>query len=77
MAPPPPGDPGSTATGPAHLRRLIDRYADRLKANGALRSPVVGGRSVPCRATACSRPFFHRPVDAADFATVHHDPAGS
>src|SRR4029453_15233279 len=21
--------------------------------------------------------FFHRPVDAADFATVHHDPAGS
>ena len=44
MAPPQPGDPGSTATGQAQVRQLIDRYADRLKANGAIRSPTGSGR---------------------------------
>jgi protein-L-isoaspartate(D-aspartate) O-methyltransferase len=75
MAPPPPGDPGLTATGQAHLRQLIDRYADRLKANGAIRSPAVerAFRTVPRHRLL--ETFFHRPVDAADFTTVHHDPA--
>jgi protein-L-isoaspartate O-methyltransferase len=75
MAPPQPGDPGSTATGPAHLRQLIDRYADRLKAEGAIRSPAVerAFRTVPRHRLL--ETFFHRPVDAADFTTVHHDPA--
>jgi protein-L-isoaspartate(D-aspartate) O-methyltransferase len=75
MAPPPPGDPGLTATGQAHLRQLIDRYADRLKANGAIRSPAVerAFRTVPRHRLL--ETFFHRPVDAADFTAVHHDPA--
>jgi protein-L-isoaspartate(D-aspartate) O-methyltransferase len=75
MAPPQPGDPGSTATGQAHLRQLIDRYADRLKANGAIRSPAVerAFRTVPRHRLL--ETFFHRPIDAADFTTVHHDPA--
>jgi protein-L-isoaspartate(D-aspartate) O-methyltransferase len=75
MAPPPPGDPGSTATGQAHLRQLIDRYADRLKANGAFGSPAVerAFRTVPRHRLL--ETFFHRPADAADFTTIHHDPA--
>ena len=75
MAPPQPGDPGSTATGQAHVRQLIDRYADRLKAEGAIRSPAVerAFRTVPRHRLL--ETFFHRPVDAADFTTVHHDPA--
>jgi protein-L-isoaspartate(D-aspartate) O-methyltransferase len=75
MAPPQPGDPGSTATGQAHVRQLIDRYADRLKAEGAIRSPAVerAFRTVPRHRLL--QTFFHRPVDAADFTTVHHDPA--
>lgn len=74
MAPPPPGDPGSTATGQAQVRQLIDRYADRLKAAGAIRSPAVERalRTVPRHRLL--ETFFHRPVDAADFTTVHHDP---
>jgi protein-L-isoaspartate(D-aspartate) O-methyltransferase len=75
MAPPQPGDPGSTATGQARVRQLIDRYADRLKAEGAIRSPAVerAFRTVPRHRLL--ETFFHRPVDAADFTTVHHDPA--
>jgi protein-L-isoaspartate O-methyltransferase len=75
MAPPQPGDPGSTATGQAQVRQLIDGYADRLKANGAIRSPAVeqAFRTVPRHRLL--ETFFHRPVDAADFTTVHHDPA--
>ena len=74
MAPPHPGDPGSTATGQAHLRPLIDRYADRLKAEGAIRSPAVerAFRTVPRHRLL--ETFFHRPIDAADFTTVDHDP---
>ena len=74
MAPPQPDDPGSTATGQAHLRQLLDRYADRLKAAGAIRSPAVERalRTVPRHRLL--ETFFHRPVDAADFTTVHHDP---
>jgi protein-L-isoaspartate(D-aspartate) O-methyltransferase len=74
MAPPPPGDPGSTATGQPHLRQLIDRYADRLKAEGAIRSPAVeqAFRTVPRHRLL--ETFFHRPIDAADFTAVHHDP---
>jgi hypothetical protein len=41
MTPPQPGDPASTATGQAHVRQLIDRYAGRLRAEGAIRSPAV------------------------------------
>jgi protein-L-isoaspartate(D-aspartate) O-methyltransferase len=75
MAPPQPGDPGSTATAQAHLRQLIDGYADRLKAEGALRSPAVerAFRTVPRHRLL--EIFFHRSVDAADFTAVHHDPA--
>jgi protein-L-isoaspartate(D-aspartate) O-methyltransferase len=75
MAPPPPGDPGSAATGQAHVRQLIDRYADRLKANGAIRSPAVerAFRTVPRHRLL--ETFFDRPIDAAEFTTVHHDPA--
>jgi protein-L-isoaspartate(D-aspartate) O-methyltransferase len=74
MTPPQPGDPGSTATGQAHLRQLIDRYADRLRAEGALRSPAVerAFRTVPRHRLL--ETFFHRPIYAADFTTVHHDP---
>jgi protein-L-isoaspartate(D-aspartate) O-methyltransferase len=75
MAPPQRGDPGSTATGQAHLRQLIDRYADRLKAEGAIRSPAVerAFRTVPRHRQL--ETFFHRPLDAANFTAVHHDPA--
>jgi protein-L-isoaspartate(D-aspartate) O-methyltransferase len=74
MAPPQPGDPGSTATGQAHLRQLIDRYADRLKANGAIRSPAVEQAFRTVARHRLLETFFHRPIDAADFTTVHHDP---
>jgi protein-L-isoaspartate(D-aspartate) O-methyltransferase len=75
MAPPPPGGPGSTATGQAQVRQLIDRYADRLKAEAAIRSPAVerAVRTVPRHRLL--ETFFHRPIDAADFTEVHHDPA--
>ena len=74
MAPPQPGGPGSTATGQANVRQLIDRYADRLKAEGAIGSPAVerAFRTVPRHRLL--ETFFHRPIDAADFTTVHHDP---
>ena len=77
MAPPQPGDPGSTATGQAQVRQLIDGYADRLKAEGAIRSPAVerAFRTVPRHRLL--ETFFHRPVDAADFTTVHHHPASA
>jgi hypothetical protein len=41
MAPPQPGDPGSTTTDQADVRRLVERYVDQLKAAGAVRSPAV------------------------------------
>jgi protein-L-isoaspartate(D-aspartate) O-methyltransferase len=74
LAPPQPDGPGSTTTGQAHLRQLIDRYADQLKANGAIHSPAVerAFRTVPRHRLL--ETFFHRPLDAADFTTVHHDP---
>jgi protein-L-isoaspartate(D-aspartate) O-methyltransferase len=75
MAPLQPGDPESTATSQVHVRQLIDRYANRLKANDAIRSPAVerAFRTVPRHRLL--ETFFHRPVDAADFTTVDHDPA--
>jgi protein-L-isoaspartate(D-aspartate) O-methyltransferase len=75
MAPSQPGSPGSTTTGEAHVRQLIDRYADRLKAEGAIRSPAVerAFRTVPRHRLL--ETFFHRPLDAADFTAVHHDRA--
>jgi hypothetical protein len=54
MAPPQPGDPGATATDQTDVRRLIDRHADQLKAEGAIRSPAVerAFRTAPRRATS-------------------------
>jgi protein-L-isoaspartate(D-aspartate) O-methyltransferase len=75
MAPSQPGDPGSTATGQAHVRQFIDRYADRLKAAGALRSPAVERAFRTVARHRLLETFFHRPIDAADFTEVHHDPA--
>jgi protein-L-isoaspartate(D-aspartate) O-methyltransferase len=75
MALPQPGDPGSIATGQARLRQLIDRYADRLKAEGAIRSPAVERAFRTVARHRLLETFFHRPIDAADFTTVHHDPA--
>jgi protein-L-isoaspartate(D-aspartate) O-methyltransferase len=74
LAPPQPGDPGTTATDQADVRRLIDRYVDQLKAQGAIRSPAVerAFRTVPRHRLL--ETFYHRPVDAPDFAVVHHDP---
>ena len=74
MAPLQPGDPESTATSQVHVRQLIDRYANRLKANDAIRSPAVerAFRTVPRHRLL--ETFFHRPVDAANFTAVHHDP---
>ena len=74
MAPPQPGDRGSTATGQAHLRQLIDSYAARLKANGAIRSPGVERAFGTVPRHRLLETFFHRPMNAADFTTVDHDP---
>jgi hypothetical protein len=41
MAPPQPGDPGTTATGEADVRRLVERYVHQLKTEGAIRSPAL------------------------------------
>ena len=74
MAPSQPGGPGSTATGQAHVRQLIDGYADRLTAEGAIRSPAVERAVRTVRRHRLLETFFHRPVGAADFTTVDHDP---
>jgi protein-L-isoaspartate(D-aspartate) O-methyltransferase len=74
MGPPQPGDPGTTATDQAEVRRLIGRYVDQLKAAGAIRSPAVerAFRTVPRHRLL--ETFYHRPLDAPDFAVIHHDP---
>jgi protein-L-isoaspartate(D-aspartate) O-methyltransferase len=74
MAPPQPGDPGSTTAAEAHVRRLIDRYADQLKAKGAIGSPAVERAFRTVQRHRLLETFYHRPVDAPDFAVVHHDP---
>jgi protein-L-isoaspartate(D-aspartate) O-methyltransferase len=74
MAPSQPGGQGSTATGQVHVRQLIDRYAERLKAAGALRSPAVERAFRTVRRHRLLETFFHRPLDVADFTTVDHDP---
>lgn len=74
MAPPQPGDPGSTAPGDTQVRQLVERYVDQLKALGAVRSPAVERALRTVQRHRLLEAFYHRPVDAADFAVVHHDP---
>jgi hypothetical protein len=51
--------PGTTTTDQADVRRLIDRYVDQLKAEGAIRSPAVERRFARCRATGYFFPPDH------------------
>jgi protein-L-isoaspartate(D-aspartate) O-methyltransferase len=74
MAPPQPADPGSTATDQADVRRLVERYVDQLKAEGAVRSPSVERAFRTVRRHQLLEAFYHRPVEAPEFAVVHHDP---
>jgi protein-L-isoaspartate(D-aspartate) O-methyltransferase len=74
MAPTPPDDPGTTATGEADLRRLVECYVHQLTAEGAIRSPAVERAFRTVRRHRLLETFYHRPVDAPDFAVVRHDP---
>lgn len=74
MVPLQPGDPGSTTAAEAYVGRLIERYVDQLKAAGAIRSPAVERAFWTVPRHRLLETFYHRPVDAPDFAVVHHDP---
>jgi protein-L-isoaspartate(D-aspartate) O-methyltransferase len=74
MAPPQPSDSGAGSTEEVDVRQFLERYVHQLKAEGAIRSPAVEGAFRRVERHRLLETFYHPPVEAPDFAVVHHDP---
>jgi protein-L-isoaspartate(D-aspartate) O-methyltransferase len=58
----------------ADVQQLVDRYVHQLKMEGAIRSPAVERAFRTVQRHRLLETFYHRPLQAPDFAPVHHDP---
>jgi protein-L-isoaspartate(D-aspartate) O-methyltransferase len=58
----------------ADVRQLVERYVEALKAQGAIRSPAVERAFRIVERHRLLETFYCRPVQAPDFAVIHHDP---
>jgi protein-L-isoaspartate(D-aspartate) O-methyltransferase len=74
MVPPQPGDSGMTPADQADVQQLVERYVQQLKTEGAIRSPAVERAFRSVERHRLLETFYHRPVEAPDFAPVQHDP---
>jgi protein-L-isoaspartate(D-aspartate) O-methyltransferase len=74
MVPPQPGDSGMTPADQADVQQFVERYVHQLKTEGAIRSPAVERAFRSVERHRLLETFYHRPVEAPDFALVQHDP---
>jgi protein-L-isoaspartate O-methyltransferase len=74
MAPPQPGDSGMTPADQADVQQFVERYVQQLKTEGAIRSPAVERAFRTVERHRLLQTFYRRPLEAPDFALVHHDP---
>jgi protein-L-isoaspartate(D-aspartate) O-methyltransferase len=58
----------------ADVQQLVDRYVHQLKTEGAIRSPAVERAFRTVERHRLLQTFYRRPLEAPDFALVHHDP---
>jgi len=52
----------------------VERYVQQLKTEGAIRSPAVERAFRTVQRHRLLEAFYHRPLEAPDFALIHHDP---
>lgn len=74
MAPPESGASGTPSTGEADVRQLVERYVQRLKGDGAIRSPAVERAFLSVERHRLLQTFY-RPPGPRGGPPVHHDPA--
>ncbi len=74
MAPPESGASGTPSTGEADVRQLVERYVQRLKGEGAIRSPAVERAFLSVERHRLLQTFY-RPPGPRGSPPVHHDPA--